>query len=126
MKNFDEWNEVKKKTDNEENRLYTIREIWWFRIGLNIGTEQNGNGKEYTRPCLIICGFGFHACMIVPLTTSPKQNRFRIRIGLVEEFEAKANISQIKVIDTKRLVRKVGFLDKKIFDNVIKNIKDLL
>jgi hypothetical protein len=30
-KDFDSWNEIKKKTDAEVPRFYTVREIWWCR-----------------------------------------------------------------------------------------------
>lgn len=34
-KDFDGWNEVKKRTDAEQLRLYTVREIWWCRFGVS-------------------------------------------------------------------------------------------
>jgi hypothetical protein len=42
VKDFDSWNEIKKKTESEKPRFYKVREIWWCRFGLNIGTEQDG------------------------------------------------------------------------------------
>ena len=47
-------------------------------------------------------------------------------IGLIEGKEARALLSQIRVIDTKRLVRKVGYLDKVVFNSIRKAVKDLL
>ena len=29
------------------------REVWWCKIGLNVGVEQDGKGNNYTRPILI-------------------------------------------------------------------------
>jgi len=51
-KDFDAWNKVKKLTNAEQPRLYTVREIWWCRIGVNIGTEQDGKVlfPEYEKP----------------------------------------------------------------------------
>lgn len=126
QKDFDTWNEIKKKTDSEEPRLYTVREIWWCRFGVNIGTEQDGRGEKFLRPALILRGFGPDACLVVPLTTSARVHKLRPSIGLVEEKEARANMSQMRVIDTRRLVEKVGFLDKTIFTQIRKAAKDLL
>jgi len=114
-KDFDAWNEVKKKTDVEEPRLYTVRELWWCRLGVNVGTEQDGKGGEYARPCVIVRGFGPDACMVVPLSTSAREHPLRISVGEVEGREARANLSQIRVVDARRLVRKIGFLDKAHF-----------
>ncbi|DAB39142.1 MAG TPA: toxin-antitoxin system protein, partial [Sulfuricurvum kujiense] len=55
MKKFDEWNEVKKDTDYN-TRIIGIkpREIFWAKIGENVGYEQNGKGDNFARPVLII------------------------------------------------------------------------
>ena len=125
-KNFDAWNEVKKRTDTEEPRLYTVREIWWCRLGVNVGTEQDGKGKWYVRPCVILRGFAPDACLVAPLTTSPRQHALRVPVGLVEGQGARANLSQLRVVDTRRLERKIAFLEKSIFAKLRKAAKDLL
>ncbi len=125
-KNFDAWNDLKKKIETEERRFYTVREVWWCRLGLNIGTEQDGKGEEYARPCLILRGFGSEACLVAPLTTSLRKHSLRISIGVIEGKEAKVNLSQMRVIDTRRLVRKIGFIDKEIFTTIRKTAKDIL
>ena len=126
QKDFDSWNEVKKKTNAEQPRFYTVREIWWCRFGLNVGTEQDGSGNWYVRPAVIIRGFGSSACMIIPLTTSEREHKLRMPIGLVDGRAARANLSQIRVIDTRRLEQKIGFLEKEIFNELRKAVKNLL
>ena len=126
IKDFDGWNEVKKKTHAEQPRLYTVREIWWCRFGVNVGTEQDGSGDWYVRPGVIVRGFGPSACMIIPLTTSPREHRLRMSVGLVNGRAARANLSQIRVIDTRRLEQKIGFLEKEIFAELRKAVKNLL
>ncbi len=124
-KDFNEWNVIKKRTQDESPRLYTVREIWWCKLGVNIGTEQDGKGEWYVRPCAILRGFGPDACLVVPLTTSTREHSLRIPVGSVEGVEARANLSQIRVIDTRRLTRKVGFLDKDEYLKLKKAAKDL-
>lgn len=124
-KDFNKWNEVKKATHAEIPRLYTVREIWWCKLGINIGTEQDG-GKTFLRPVVILRGFGSDACLVIPLTTSAREHPLRISIGLVEGQEARANLSQIRVVDTRRLVEKMGFLDKVVFTELRKAARDML
>lgn len=126
QKDFDGWNEVKKRTNVEEPRLYTVREIWWCRFGVNIGTEQDGRGGNFLRPAVILRGFGADACLVVPLTTSARKHLLRVPVGLVEGREARANLSQMRIVDTRRLVEKVGFLRKEIFTSMKKAAKGLL
>lgn len=127
QKDFDQWNEKKKIIQTSGRyRLYTVREIWWCSLGLNIGSEQDGTGEEFDRPVLILKGLSQETCYIIPLTTSPRIHKARVPIGLVSGQLASALLSQIRVIDTKRLVEKIGFLDKEIFLRVRKNAKDFL
>ena len=125
-KDFDRWNELKKRTNIEHPRLYTVREIWWCKIGTNIGTEQDGRGDNFLRPALILRGFGPDACLIAPLTTSARKHPLRVSVGMVEGRSARANLSQLRVVDTRRLVEKIGFLDKEIFSSIRKAARGLL
>lgn len=125
-KDFDGWNNEKKRTQKEISRLYTVREIWWCRLGINLGTELDGKGDGFLRPCVILRAFGPDACLIVPLTTSAKEHPLRVSIGEIQGEEARANISQIRVVDTRRLVEKVGFLESSRFQELKKRIKVLL
>jgi mRNA interferase MazF len=54
---FDRWNGIKKATDaaDDESRLYFRQgEVWWVRLGKNIGYETNGKSREFTRPVIIL------------------------------------------------------------------------
>ena len=48
MEEYDNWNEVKKETVKTKMRL-TIkpRDIFWAKIGQNIGHEEFGKGKNF-------------------------------------------------------------------------------
>jgi len=124
-KNFDRWNNAKKKTNAEHPRLYTVREIWWCRLGVNVGTEQDGKGDWYVRPCVILRGFGPGACLVVPLTKSPRKHPLRVPVGLVGGLQACANLSQIRVVDTRRLEEKIEFLEKGVFSKLRKAARNM-
>jgi len=124
-KDFDRWNEVKKKADAEAPRLYTVREIWWCRFGINIGTEQDGGGRFFLRPAIILRGFGSDACLIAPLTTSVREHPLRIPVGIIDGRSTRANLSQLRVVDTRRLIEKISFLDREMFASLRKAVRVL-
>jgi len=127
QKDFDNWNEKKKYIhEHQKAPFYHERELWWCALGINIGFEQDGSGEKYNRPILVLKGLSSQTCVVIPLTTSARNHPLRPSIGIVEDKEAHALLSQIRVIDTKRLIRKIGYLDKKIFQNVRKIAKDML
>lgn len=127
IKDFDLWNEQKKSIHADaENRLYQTRELWWCALGTNIGFEQDGSGDEYRRPVIILKGLSKHTCFIIPLTTAVNDHPLRPSVGLIAGREARALLSQMRVVDSKRLVRKIGYLDRDIFERIRKAAKDLL
>jgi mRNA interferase MazF len=126
-KKFDEWNIDKKAIQkNGLNKLYGVREVWWCALGINIGFEQDGTGESYERPILIMKGFSKQVCLVVPLTTSVKKNPYHISIGKIDGRDAFAIFSQLRLIDTKRLINKVAVVDKVLFEIIKKTVKDML
>src|SRR3989344_8604208 len=102
-KDFDGWNEKKKKIHHEGvSPFFHEREVWWCSLGVNVGFEQDGAGAEYRRPILILKGLSRETCLAIPLTTSTHPHRLRPSVGLVEGQEARALLYQMRVIDTKR------------------------
>jgi len=124
QKDFDGWNKEKKRIHTEEiNRQYHAREIWWCSLGVNIGFEQDGTGEGHERPILILKGLSPNTCLAVSLTTSQKRHKMRIPIGTVEGKRAFVILSQMRVIDTKRLTNKLGFLSHSRFKTIRKAVR---
>ena len=74
MKNFNDWNDIKKLTDENVSPI-KIREgeIRWCRIGINVGYEILGKGEHFRRPILILKKFSGDVFLGSPLT-SKKRN----------------------------------------------------
>lgn len=126
-KDFDTWNMYKKHVHLDgTSKFYHVREIWWCSLGINIGHEQDGGGEESRRPVLILKGLSKDTCLVIPLTRSAHTHQYRIPIGSIDGEEATAVISQIRVVDTKRLVRKIQYLDKDMFEHIRKAARDML
>ncbi len=126
-KDFDAWSKRKKNINSlEEGKFYTSREIWWATLGTNIGHEQDGRGINFNRPVLIITAFSKGTCLIVPLTTSEKRNRYYVEAGDIDGVPNAANISQLRLIDTRRLTEKICMLNEEQFLYIRKNVRSLI
>ena len=67
MKDFDKWNNIKKSAHNGNIiRSFKDRDIFYVKVGANIGFEQDGKGEEFLRPVLILKKFGQHAFLGIP------------------------------------------------------------
>lgn len=127
MKDFDAWNPEKMRVDaQEENRWCSPRDMWWCQMGVNVGYEQDGKGKKFLRPVIVLRNFGIHTALIVPLTTNLKKKSYLVPIGNPFDRESSVVVTQIRLIDTKRLVERVGKIDIEIFEKIRKAVKDLL
>jgi len=126
QKDFTTWNIQKQSIHTDGiSKLYHAREIWWCASGINIGHEQDGGGSKKLRPALILKGLGSGTCLVVPLTASTQEHAYRVKIGKVGSEEASVIVSQMRVIDTKRLIEKMGFLDKEMFGKVQKTVRNM-
>lgn len=127
QKDFDKWNIEKKAIHSQKSDVfYHEREIWWCSLGVNIGSEQDGTGKNYDRPIVIVKGFNREVFFAVALTGKKKQGKYYLYLGKIEERDASAILSQTRLIDAKRLVRKIGMLEEELFLKLKNALKALL
>lgn len=124
MKNFDPWNEKKKSIDSLEREFAFFEgEIWWTRLGVNIGIEQNGKSEKFTRPILILKKYNRCHLLALPLTTQSVSEKFGCKIDPNPVFLKEPSwivFSQIKAIDKKRLHMKIGRLSDSNFGKIKK------
>jgi mRNA interferase MazF len=134
FKDFDGWNIIKKNIDRKELDIdfyYYQREVWWCSLGLNIGTEINGKSDKFERPILIIKKFNKNQFLGLPLTTKNKIGIYYKILNYITVDNVNRvgflNLSQLKVISSKRLIRKLGtsnidsfMIIKKAVINIIK------
>lgn len=125
-KDFDSWNQIKKKIDIREKLVFcNQREIWWCSLGLNVGVEEDGKNQLFERPVLIIKVFNERMLRVAPLTGKIKEDKYHITINY-NNRSGSVILSQLKTISSKRLSRKLCRLDKKQFAKVIERLKQNL
>lgn len=129
MKDFDSWNELKKKIDVEENtpdRFPKESEVWMSSLGKNIGYEQNGSGDNFSRPILIIKKFNNHMFWIIPLSTKQKDFDFYFNYTDPNDQKVSAILAQMKLLSVKRLKRKLYDIPNELFDEMRQKLKSFL
>ena len=115
-KDFENWHTLKSKI-NRKNNLPTFkeREVWWASIGLNVGHETDGKGKNFNRPILVVKKFNNQLCWGVPLTTKIKNTPHYYQFSLDGSREQCAMLTHLRLWDVKRLTHKIGRLAEKEF-----------
>lgn len=125
-KNFDSWNTIKKKIDNtRKSPTFKEKEVWWCNIGLNIGDEENGKNEYFSRPVVIFKKFNKRIFLGIPLSTKIKDNRFYHTLHF-KNINQSAMLSQIRVLEGKRLSDKMGELLEQEFQKLKEKLKDTI
>ena len=122
-KDFDRWNEQKKKLhDGEREVLFHEREIWWCSLGVNIGFEQDGTNELFERPVLVVRKFNRDVMWVLPLTRTEKKNRYYVPIT-VGDRNSVVILSQLRLISAKRLQRYMHKLPKGQFKKIVSAVQ---
>src|SRR5579864_1014844 len=125
-KDFDNWNIQKKKAHAiQERPMFKEREVWWCSLGVNVGDEQDGKGRSFSRPVLVLKKFNRNVFVGVPFSTKLKDNRFYCPIHF-KGIEQSVILSQVRLMDAKRFGIKMGEISPHEADKIKDKIKQLI
>ena len=125
-KDFDGWNTIKKKVNKIEFLDFIHeRELWWCSLGVNVGFEQDGKHDNFERPVLILKKFSNYIALVVPISTKVKNRPYHFPY-MHDGQEYSALLPQLRLISTKRLLRKIYMMDSAIFMIIKQAVKDML
>ncbi len=125
-KDFQKWHNEKKEINTSSNRLFFHeREVWWCSIGVNIGYEQDGKGNNFSRPVLVFKKFNNEVFWALPITTKIKSGKYYEEINLNDNQKRVVIISQLRLVDAKRLISKVETISKDNYEKIQKMVMNL-
>lgn len=123
-KNFDNWNEVKIKTELKKSVFCRIWEVWMANIWENIWDEENWKWNQSLRPVFIVKKFNNNIFLWVPMTSKIKENKFH--------FKIKTNIkwclvlSQMRLFSSKRLDYRIFVVSYEITKQIKQKLAELI
>ena len=127
-KDFDSWNLIKKMTDEKyisRDFFFHEREVWWCSLGINIGVESDGKNYYFERPVLIVKKFNADMIWIIPLTSRRHDSEYYTKV--YHEFGPSwACLTQLRVVSTKRLLRKIGMTIQTDFEVVLNSLSSFI
>jgi mRNA interferase MazF len=115
IKHFTDWFNLKPKLDNLPHRpLFQEREVWNCHWGVNIGFELDGKNDKFIRPVLVIKKLTHNTFLGIPLTSKLKNGSWYVK-STVRHKEGRYIISQIRILDSKRLYNKIQQISNQDF-----------
>jgi len=83
------------------------REVWWASLGINIGQEEDGKNERFERQVIILKKINRNLAIIAPLTGQIRDLPGRYLVSL-KNGRSDILIYQIRLISSKRLIRKIA------------------
>ena len=131
-KDFQKWHDKKARIDTLGKRpFFHEREVWFCHLGANVGFKQDGIGNDFLRPVIVFRKFSSKIFWAVPLTkvdkeTNEKAAKYYFTFFLKERGKNCAILSQIRLVDARRLSYLIGEISEKDFVDLTKKLKGLL
>jgi len=127
-KDYSRWHALKAELNRRRSnnkRFIKERQVWYCAIGVNIGSEQDGKGNDFSRPVVIFKVFNRDIFLGIPLTSTL---RFppHYTPTFIHGREGAAILSQVRLFDRKRLIRYMGMVDQNNFSEIQRDLKALL
>lgn len=117
-KDFDQWNELKKRLDIVSvPPLFREGEVWWCSVGLNIGYEVMGKHLEFTRPVLVLRKYNRHTFFGLPPTSKRKPIPAHYPLDVAGK-QGSLLLDQGKTFDSRRLCRRMLHLSKERLQHI--------
>ena len=125
-KNFLPWHNFKSHLHHNLNQppYFNEREVWFCSVGLNVGHEQDGKNDKFERPVIVLRKFNQRMFWGIPTTSKVKGGMYHYTFRWRSKFYA-AILSQIRVYDSRRLIRRIGLLSDMEFAEIKNQLKKL-
>ena len=119
QKELEAWNKRKQEIDRNSRIIYFRKgEIWWCALGVNVGHEQDGKNENFERPVLVLRKINRHLALILPLSSKIKNHPYYHRYRQ-DGKTFSAIIFQLRVVSTKRFLRRLGTIKKDVLDEIL-------
>ena len=100
--------DVKRKLDTSSGNIYVrAGEIRWVAIGVNVGSEIDGKGASFTRPCLVLHVISSSLALVVPFTSQKKANKQFYHHVELEHFSSYLCLSQMRTVSQQRIFKRI-------------------
>ena len=124
---YQNWFPQKQKLDRAEDiPFFKEGEVWWCPIGVNIGYENFGKGKRFTRPVLVLRKHSRHMFLGAALSTAAPKTPLHVPI-FVAGKKSVVRLDQLRTYDARRMTqRPIKRLGTKELNSVIQVLMGMM
>jgi mRNA interferase MazF len=101
-------------------------EVWMCSLGNNLGREQNGGPRDFSRPVLVAKKFNNEIFWVVPLSTKQKSLDFYFNYNDPSGGPVAAVLAQLRLVSIKRFRRDLYVLPAVLLREVRDRLRTFL
>lgn len=103
QKDFAGWAKVAEEIEERERKeSYKSGVVYWANLGVNIGSGEDGKGKRFTRPVLLLAMMSKTQGLVIPITSQKKEGANYREIVVAGKIEYLL-FDQVRTMDVKCL-----------------------
>ncbi|HEY4500347.1 MAG TPA: type II toxin-antitoxin system PemK/MazF family toxin [Candidatus Paceibacterota bacterium] len=126
-KDYSKWHTEKSNIQEiKERPFFNEHDIWSVSTGANVGFEIDGKGDKFLRPMIVIKKFNKESFWGLSITRSIRKGPYYFSFSFKEGEISTANLSQLRLVDAKRLRYKLGGTNKKDFKELKEKLRQLI
>lgn len=111
-KDYAGWHAKKLLINSSSSQVHFYEsEVWWVAIGQNVGDEEDGKGRDFARPVLIIRKFNRSLFYGLPLSTAIKRGKYYYGLTIRGRKNV-ALLSHMRDYDSKRLIDRLAIINE--------------
>jgi mRNA interferase MazF len=126
---FDRWNKIKKRLARDAPLPPAFPkdgEVWMCSLGKNLGREQDGGSRDFSRPVLVVKKFNNEIFWVVPLSTKQKPLDFYFNYTDPSGAPVAAVLAQLRLVSINRLRRDIYVLPPALLHEVRAQLRAFL
>ncbi len=104
--------------ESQRQKFFKQGEVWWCRIGMNVGDEIFGKGDAFVRPVFVFKKLTGNTFLGLPITKREKVGSWYVKFR-VDGDDRWVLLNQARVFDSRRLLGRVGAVSTRDF-NIIR------
>jgi 8-oxo-dGTP pyrophosphatase MutT (NUDIX family)/mRNA-degrading endonuclease toxin of MazEF toxin-antitoxin module len=125
-RNYEKWHQLKVQLEKREGRVnFSVGEVWWTSVGVNLGFEEDGKNELFERPVLIIRKYNKHLFVGMSMTSKAKNDKFHHRVTF-GDTPGWIILSQSHSYSAKRLQRRAGKISPRELTEATHKYRELL
>ncbi len=123
-KDFNNWHNLKSNIQKRNAARVFIQQgaVWLMSVGVNVGSEIDGKGRDFARPVIVIRRINNETFYGISVSSRIVEDFYRVKFNMADQGRI-ALLSQIRSFDKKRCIRLITILPPETIELILARVR---